>query len=380
MKGIINGKIILEDEIVLDKVLLYDEKIIDIVDKEDVDLDDISLIDARGMYVSPGFIDIHIHGSAGKDTMDGNVESIAEISRDIVKSGVTSFLPATMTMDFEYITNALESIRKAVGKDFGGANVLGTYLEGPFISEKYKGAQDAKYIIKPNLKLIENYLDIIKVVVLAPEEDEEYNFIKEIRSKHENITLSIGHSNATFEQAREVIKLGVSNTTHTFNAMTPLHHRKPGIVGAALSLDITCEIIADNIHVHPGLYQFIVDSKGVDNVVLITDSMRAGGLDEGRYDLGGQEVIVDDKSARLEDGTLAGSILRMNIAVKNIYNNTSLKLNEVIRMASLNPARVIRQQDEKGSIDIHKDADLIIFDEDINICKTIIKGKLIIDN
>ncbi|WDV45883.1 N-acetylglucosamine-6-phosphate deacetylase [Clostridiaceae bacterium M8S5] len=377
MKAIIKGKLILKDRIDEDKVIFFDDKIKDIVDKDKANLENVDIIDAKNNYVSPGFIDIHIHGSAGKDTMDADEESMLEMGRNITKSGVTSFLPTTMTMSRANIELALNNIKKCMSLEHKGANILGAHLEGPFISDVYKGAQDAKYIIRPEFDLIQEYLDIIKIIVIAPELDIEFEFLSKVKETYKNITVSIGHTNATFDKALESFKHGVNHITHMFNAMTPLHHREPGVVGAALSSDVTCELIADNIHVHPGLYQMFCDIKGIDKVVLITDSMRAGGLGSGEYDLGGQKVIVDSNSARLQDGTLAGSILRMNDAVRNIYNNTSLSLYEVVRMATSNPARAIGVDKFKGSLSKNKDADIVIFNEDLNIFKTIVNGNIV---
>ncbi|WP_066506757.1 N-acetylglucosamine-6-phosphate deacetylase [Abyssisolibacter fermentans] len=377
MRCIVNGKIVLENIVLEDKALLFEDKIVDIVDKNKINPASVDIIDAEGCYVSPGFIDIHIHGCGGKDTMDGDKSALEVISKTVITSGVTSFTPATMTMDIETINKALLTIRDCVNKDMGGATILGAYLEGPFISEAYKGAQNAKHITAPEYEIVKDFLDILKVIVVAPESDNEFSFIKQVKRSNNEIVISIGHSSASFEQAMQAIKMGVSHTTHTFNAMTPLHHRKPGIVGAAFSTDVTSELIADNIHVHPGLYQLFCDIKGTDNVVLITDSMRAGGLNEGAYELGGQKVIVNSNSARLEDGTLAGSILQMNKAVKNVYQNTNLGICNVVKMASLNPARVLGVDNNKGSIGIGKDADIVIFNDEFKILNTIVDGKTV---
>ncbi|MDF2879773.1 MAG: nagA [Clostridiaceae bacterium] len=376
MKVIINGKIITKDEVILGKNIIFDKQIIDITDNLDlINNSNIDVIDAKGDYVSPGFIDLHIHGSGGKDAMDGDIDGLRVISSTISKNGVTAFLPTTMTMDIDTIYKALDTIRQAMKKQMPGAKVVGAHMEGPFINEKYKGAQAAEHILKPEFKLIEQYMDIIKIITLAPEKDHNYEFINKV--KNNNVVLSIGHSNATYEEAMKAIDAGITHATHTFNAMTPLHHRKPGIVGAIFNSSIVCELIADKIHVHPSLFQFLVNVKGKDKVVLITDSMRAGCMKDGEYELGGQKVLVKDNSARLEDGVLAGSVLTLNRAVSNIKNNTNLKINEVINMVSLNPAKEIKLDKQKGSLEINKDADIVIFDEDINVKETIVEGNVI---
>jgi len=259
-----------------------------------------------------------------------------------------------------------------------GAKVFGAHMEGPFINEKYKGAQNAKYIIKPDFRFIENHMDIIKIITLAPEMDLGYEFLSKVQAYH-NITLSIGHSNATYEEAVEAIRIGIRHVTHLFNAMTPMLHRAPGVVGAALRSNITCELIADKIHVHPAIFQILIDVIGIENLVLITDSIRAGCMKEGLYELGGQKVIVKDGSARLENNILAGSVLTLNVAVKNILENTNINMCEAIKLVTQNPAKVIGVKENKGTLSIGKDADITVFDQNINIFLTVVEGKVVYD-
>lgn len=383
MRAIVNGKIITKSRLLKDKVILFDDKIEKILDKREFHKlinentnDSIQIADAQGMYVSPGFIDIHIHGAGGSDTMDGTLEALEVISKTIAKSGVTAFLPTTMTMSKEKIYKALDNIKEAVSKDFKGAKVLGAHMEGPFINEKYKGAQKGDYILNPSYDFIKGYEDDIKIITLAPEKDENLSFIKTVKEKTD-IALSIGHSDASYEQAMTAIENGITQSTHTFNGMTPLHHRKPGIIGAAFNSNIFCELIADTIHVHPAVINILVNVKGKEKVILITDSMRAGGMKDGISELGGQKVIVKDGSARLEDGTLAGSVLTLNKAVKNVFNNTNLNICEAVDMVSLNPAKSINIDSKKGSIEIGKDADIVIFDENFDVKHTIVSGKTV---
>jgi N-acetylglucosamine-6-phosphate deacetylase len=386
LKAILNGKILTENSVQNEKVLIFNNKILEIVDKDKFYKEDylkkyekIEIIDAKGNYISPGFIDIHIHGSGGCDAMDGTIESIKTISETICQNGVTSFLPTTMTMGKEDIYKALDCIRVAKTEIFKGAKVLGAHMEGPFINEKYKGAQSATFISIPEYSFIHDYLDVIKIITLAPETDSNFEFIKKVRN-NTDIILSIGHSNASYEEAVAAIDAGISHATHTFNAMTPLNHRNPGVVGAIFNTPISCELIADNIHVHPGAINTLLKVKEKKDVVLITDCMRAGSLSPGHYDLGGQEVVVDDNSARLINGTLAGSILKLNIALKNIYENTDLSLNEVINLVSINAAKVIKIDSTKGSIEENKDADLLILDSNFNILTTFVEGQIVFIN
>lgn len=371
MKAIINGMLVTPNGIIRNKVLVFNERVKEIRDNVPTNC---SVIDAKGMYVTPGLIDVHVHGSCGADIMDQTVEAIELISQGIAKNGVTSFLPTTMTMSREDIYGALDIVRECMNRTLNGAKVLGAHLEGPFINAIYKGAQPERYIIKPSYDFIKEYRDVIKLVTYAPEMDDNYSFTKEVKEKTD-ITLSIGHTNATYNQAKQAFACGCSHVTHLFNAMTPLNHREPGVVGAALTSDVFTELIADTIHVNKELFQFILDNKGKDKMILITDSMRAGCMKDGKYDLGGQEVIVKDGAARLSSGTLAGSVLTLNKAIYNFFRNTDATFDEVIHMATLNPATSIGVSDFKGSLEIEKDADIAIFDEEMNCYLSIVEGR-----
>ncbi|MGL5348919.1 MAG: N-acetylglucosamine-6-phosphate deacetylase [Peptostreptococcaceae bacterium] len=373
MKAIINGKIVKQNEIVENKVLVFDNKILDICDNVP---ENCEVIDAKGMYVSPGLIDIHIHGSKGSDVMDNTLEDINTISSSIAESGVTGYLPTTMSMNQGKIQKAFEVIKEAMGNENKGAKILGVHVEGPFINITYKGAQNSKYIVKPDYNLIKDYTDIIKVISMAPEVDDNFEFITKVKNET-GITISICHSSATYKEATAAIEKGVSNITHLFNGMSPLNHREPGVVGAAFATDVFTEIIADTIHVNKDVFQIVLNNKGKERVVLITDSMRAAAMEDGEYELGGQPVFVKDNSARLENGSLAGSVLTLNRAVQNFYENTKLELHEAINLASINPAKSINVDDTKGSLEVGKDADIAIFDNDMNCYLTIVEGQLI---
>lgn len=376
MKAIVNGKILTKDEVIENKILLFDEKIIGFVDEVNEDME---IIDGKNLYISPGLIDLHIHGSANYDTMDNINTAVEIIGKNIIKNGVTSFLPTTMTMSQKDIYNALDNIKQYINKKYSGAEVLGAHLEGPFINNNYKGAQSNKYIQEPSFCFIKDYIDIIKIISYSPETDKNLSFTKEIKEKT-NIVLSIAHSNATYDECKLAIDNGVSNITHLFNAMTPLNHREMGVVGAALTTDVYCEIICDNIHINPSLYQFVLNNKGKDKVILITDSMRAGCMPDGKYDLGGQEVFVKNNVARLASGNLAGSVLTLNKAVYNFLKNTNLTINEAINLASLNPAKSINMDSTKGSLEVGKDADIALFDDEMNCYMSISHGEIVFDN
>lgn len=328
-------------------------------------------MDAKGNYVAPGFINMHIHGCGGFDVMDTKPSALRKIGSLLVTTGVTSFLPTTMTYDWPKITKVLENIRRAMTQKTG-AQILGCNLEGPFINQEFKGAQKAQNIISADFTKIASFSDVIKIITVAPEKVIQDSFFEFCRQNH--IIISLGHSGATYEEAMSAINKGASHVTHLFNAMTPFHHRHPGLVGAALDSNINCEIIADNIHVHPMLQRLVYKTKTSATIILITDSMRACLQGDGISELGGQKVFVRGQLAQLEDGTIAGSILTMNKAIANFRNNTKAPLHEVIAMTTINPAHELGLDTYIGSIAIGKQADLVVFDNDINIKNTFVKG------
>ncbi len=375
MKAVINGKIILKDRIVEDCALLYSDVIEGIVPACNVP-EGAEVIDAEGGYVSPGLIDMHIHGYLGKDVCDGEEESIRTISCGIVKNGVTGYLPTTMTVDMKVIRKALETCRKLKeeSKSWSGSEILGCHAEGPFISESKKGAQDPKYILKPDAEFVKEYADIIKVITLAPETDEnDFSAIREICRETDTV-VSMGHTSADYDTAMASVNSGVKHVTHLFNAMTPLSHRSPGVVTAALNSDVSVELIVDTFHVDKCFYDMLWKLKG-RKLCFITDCLPAGGLPYGEYTLGGAKIIYRDIVCRLEDGTVAGSVLHLNHGVWNVYKNSNIPLYECVNCASLNPAQVMGIADRKGSLEIGKDADIVITDQKFEVKKTIIRGE-----
>ena len=375
---IINGKIMLPDAVVSGKALVFDSdsgKIVGLVESVPADA---KTIDANGNYVAPGLVDIHIHGCFGEDTCDAKPEGVKKMAYGVAQNGVTAFLPTTMTVAKDEIVAALNSVRslKEESKSWDGAEILGVHAEGPFINPSKKGAQAEENILKPDADFIIEHSDIIKLVTLAPEMDKDHQCIKKLAAESD-VLVSMGHTDATFEEAMSAAKDGVNHATHLFNAMSALAHRNPGVVGAALaSENVSVEVIADTFHINPGLYSIIAKVKG-DKMVLITDCTRAGGMPDGEYDLGGQPIFLKGIECRLADGTIAGSVLKLNSAVKNVLDYTNLPVNEVFKMASLNPANAIGCGDRLGSLEEGKDADIIITDANINIIRTIKKGRTI---
>lgn len=374
MKAIINGKIVTPNSILVNKVLVFDKVIIGVFDEPPSEC---AVIDANGLYISPGLIDVHTHGCIGFDVMDDTCEAVKVMSERIAKNGVTSFLPTTMTMGQACISKALNNIRGYMSQDLLGAQVLGAHLEGPFVNAQYKGAQNEDFIVAPNWEFVRDYADVIRLVTYAPECDIDFVFTKAVLGLDANITLSIGHSAAGYARACAAIEHGCSHVTHMFNAMTPLNHRDPGVVGAALMSDAFVELIADKIHVSPDLFQFVLNNKGEDRIVLITDSMRAGCMDDGDYDFGGQSVRVENGAARLSNGTLAGSVLNLNDAVRNFYEHSHVTLPTAIKMASSNPARSLGLDARKGSLETGKDADIALFDIDFICRMSLVGGRVV---
>jgi len=370
MNAIVNAKLIYQDEIVEGKTILFDKSIVKIVD--DMNFDEIEVIDANGNYVSPGFIDLHIHGSGGADVMDATPEALESISSILLQTGTTSFLATTMTMSTEHIDNALQNIQLH-GQNVSGAQILGVHLEGPFINASKHGAQDKAYIQVPGIALIKDYINEVKMITLAPEVEGAESFIKYLSEQYPHVILSIGHSDASYEKSKESFSWGVSHATHLFNAMNPYHHREPGIVGAVFDSGVTCDIIADLVHTHPSTLELVHQVKK-EKLILITDAMRAGCMKCGTYDLGGCKVRVEGNKAILEDGTLAGSVLKLNEALKNMTTVTSMTVVEAVNAVTKIPARKLGIK--KGELKVGYDADIVIFDEDFSIISTIVGGEI----
>ena len=359
--------------------LCFDEKIekisrCGVKDAEVIELPDDAI-------VLPGFVDEHIHGAGGSDGMDGTVEDIAVIAKTIAAEGTTSFLVTTMTQSPENITKAMEAVKAYREADLGeGARVVGVHLEGPFIAAAHKGAQPLEYVKAPDIEVFDGYNEAsgnaIRIVTLAPEVDGAEAFIRHLTEK--GIVSSIGHTGAKYPDIEKAVANGASNVTHTYNAQSALHHREIGTVGSAMLLDeLNCELIADTIHVSVPAMRLLVKNKPLDKLTLITDAMRAKGVPDGVSELGGQVVYVKNGEARLEDGTLAGSVLRMNRAVQNMVEKVGVPFTQAVDYATINPAKTLKIDHEAGSIEVGKRADFTVLNASYDVVMTVRGGKVV---
>jgi len=326
-------------------------------------------------YIAPGFIDLQVNGAYGSDfSTDGR--AVAEVAARLPETGVTSFLPTIITSSFEAYPRLLSQVREA-SQNVRGARPLGVHLEGPYLNPVRKGAHNPAFLRAPNVDEMSRWADdSVRIVTLAPELSGALDAIQMLRSK--GIVVSAGHSNATFEQALAGFEAGITWGTHLFNAMSALGHREPGLPGALLSLPVPCGLIADGIHVHPAMVKLTYRAKGAHGLTLITDAMEAMGMPPGRYRLSDRQVIVDATSARLEDGTLAGSILKLDQAARNMIEFTGCSPAEALMMASATPARVLNLT-RKGCIVIGSDADLVVLDESLHVTHTVVAGHIVFE-
>ena len=377
MKQIINAKIVTVSGVSEGKTLLFSEKIAGILDTPEKDVE---AVDAEGLYLIPGLIDLHIHGCCGAGASDGSVGSIRTMAEGIIKSGVTAFLPTTMTLSYEQLERSFDAVREVMyggGTDNeGSADVLGVHAEGPFVSEKKKGAQNPRYIKKLDTEFVLRHKDVIKIITLSPETDDCFEGIKRLKAETD-IVLSMGHTDACYETAKASVKAGISHATHLFNAMTPINHRDPGAAGAALfSPEVSCELICDGFHIHPALFYPVYKLKG-EKLSLITDSLACAGMPDGEYMLGGLLHIKKGIECRLSDGTIAGSVLRLNEAVRNLHR-AGVPLHEAVNAASLYPAMTLGIENERGEIREGLLADFSLCDGEFNIKKVFKRGHQVV--
>ena len=383
MIGFKNINVYTQDKgIINTDIAFLDGKITKIEDN--LDVEEIKSF-GENVILVPGFIDEHIHGADGADAMDGSKEALSKIANAIVKEGTTTFLATTMTQSPISIKTALNAVKDYIEQNSeNGALLLGVHLEGPFISPKHIGAQPLEYVAKGDVDVFKDYFkasgESIKIVSLAPETEGAEELVRYLSKK--GVVASIGHSGAKYEDAYNSVKWGVSNITHTYNAQTGIHHRDVGVVGAGLLIDeLNCELICDTIHVSVPAIKLVIKNKPHDKVTLITDSMRAKYLPDGESELGGQLVLVKNGEARLENGALAGSVLKMNDAIKNLVTKAQISFTDAIDFATKNPAKNLGIYNEVGSIKEGKRADITVLDKNtFEVLMTIRNGKVVYKN
>lgn len=339
---------------------------------------DAQIQDYAGYYVAPGLVDTHVHGFAGHDVMDNSSEGLQEMSRGLVSCGVTTFLPTTLTASAELLNEVCQTVANTPQPE-DGAKIKGIFLEGPFFNPTYKGAQNPEYMIDPAVDVFETWQDnangLVRKIALAPEKEGALAFIK--HATEQGVHVALGHTDATYEQAKQAVEAGATIFVHVYNGMRGLHHREPGVVGAALSLgNVYNELICDGHHVHPASAKIVMTSGGKEHTVLITDCMAAGGCADGVYKLGEFDVDVKDGTARLaHNGSLAGSLLKLYESVKNVIAWGIASPFEAYRMASYNAAKSVGLENDCGDLKPGYAADFIVVDDRYDIHETYIDGK-----
>lgn len=332
-------------------------------------LTDSEVIDGEGLYAIPGLVDLHLHGALGGDASDGSLQALEQMAAYELYQGVTSICPATMTIPFDELKCAVQNINKfARTVNAKCSRIIGINMEGPFISPKKKGAQKAEDILKADVKTFRELNEasgkFIKLVDLAPEMDGALEFIDQVKDE---VRVSLAHTNANYDEASRAFANGAKHVTHLFNAMPSLHHREPGVIGAAFdNTDVKCELIVDGVHSHPAVVRASFAMFGYERIILISDSMRAAGLADGEYTLGGQKVIVKGNEARLEDGTIAGSVTNLMNCLRKAVS-FGIPLGQAVYSASTNPAIALGMDDKIGSLEKGKIADFVLLDKDLQI-------------
>lgn len=379
---IINGKVLYNHQFVETDVIIADGKIVSVDKQEDKSHYD-EIIDAKGNFVLPGFIDIHTHGGNGIDINHASKEDMLSLSEFFATKGVTSYLPTILTDTHDVMCELLGNIVAAKEEQVKGSQILGIHMEGPFLCIQYKGAMPEELILDASVEDIKAYQkaskNTIKYMTVSPEN----KGIKEVITylKEQGIVASMGHTGADYDTCISCIEAGVSSSTHVFNAMGAIHQHRPDAIGASLESDIYSEMICDGFHLHPGIVRLMIKAKGIDKAIAVTDSIMAAGLEDGNYKLGVNDIVVIGGDAQLAgSGVRAGSTLTMDKAARNLMSFSKRPLEEVSRFLSTNPATMLGIDELKGDIAVGKDADLVILSQEYSVLYTIINGEVAYKN
>lgn len=378
--ALIGGKIVTPFRVVKNGTLVIEDGIISELGRiSDVLIPEgCRLIDVSGKTVAPGFVDLLVHGGGGVGFADEEPDSIERASNYFLRHGSTTLLASLFAKPEEELLADLTRVADYID-GHPDSNVYGIHMEGPFLNPALKGAMNEEYLWKPTVEgwelLWEASRGKIKIMTIAPELPGSIDVMRAAARK--GVVLSIGHSMATYDEIELAIDNGAAHVTHIFNAMKPFHHRNPGVIlGSLLRNELKIELIADTLHVHPAVMELLLKLKGANGIILITDSIRAGGMHEGEYEFADQKVFMKEQKAYLADGTLAGSTLTLNKAVKNMIQTANAKETDAFRMASLNGAKVLNIENKKGILAAGKEADIIVLNDDYEVEMTILKGKI----
>lgn len=334
---------------------------------------DNEIVDATDLYAIPGLIDVHIHGSVGYDFCDATQKAIKSMANYLGKNGITAFCPTSMTLSEKILEKVYLNAGKYKNEE--GSLVCGINMEGPFVSEAKKGAQNGAYLQNPSIELFDRLNDIsnnlVKLVTLAPELENAMEFINNVKNR---VSISLGHTTADYNTAIKAFENGADHVTHLYNAMLPFSHREPALIGAACDSKAMVELISDGVHVHPSVIRTTYKMFTDDNIILISDSMMAAGMEDGKYELGGQEVNVNGNKATLADGTIAGSVTNLMKCMKKAIS-FGVSIESAVKSATINPAKSIHEDKTMGSISIGKLANIVLLDKNLNIKSVYIKGR-----
>lgn len=372
-KTFAEGKIIIRDGV-------FEEIIIGQTTASDLELQDTEIVDGKGCYAIPGLIDIHFHGCMGDDFCDGTKEAIARIAEYEASIGVTAMAPATMTLPVEELEQILEVAAEYKKEATKGADLIGINMEGPFISSAKKGAQDEKNMIVCDTEVCQRFLNasdrLVKFVGIAPEESE--NSLEFIEKMKDKVNISLAHTNADYDTAKAAFDAGANHAVHLYNAMPAFTHREPGVVGAVSdSRHVTAELICDGVHIHPSTVRATFKMMGENRIILISDSMRATGMSDGQYTLGGLDVnVVGNRATLVSDGALAGSVTNLMDCMRTVVKKMGIPLETAVACATMNPAKSLGEYDRYGSISKGKKANVVLLDEELNLQMVVKDGEI----